>query len=313
MKQSNFYLKVKKEHSFEDFDLDQLKNHEIADVFSAYISNMEEVISVVRSSFKLTLHGQILESANRLHDRNLMLAYADGLEHGYSEDKHRINNEASLKTKSAIENEELGDDLIEKTISILEQFANDPVISGSNLATLRQSVVIVWSATESLIRDAIKVTLNSDLEKAISFFESPDTSPYWNKKQISFEHLKSHDFHLYDKLGDIALDINPCSNLSAMLVAYSNIFGRDVNSTQKLRSSGFYQLYKLRNVIAHRNGIVDEKYKSETSCKEDIGERVRVLPDDFSECFLQSKSFAESLLLELSNKNGLGTRTSPQP
>jgi hypothetical protein len=300
---SNFYLKVKKEHSFEDFDLGQVKDQGFADVFSAYISNMEEVLSVVRSSFKLTLHGQILESANRLHDRNLMLAYADGLEHGYSDDKVRINKEASSKTKSAIKNEELGDDLVEKTISILEQFANDPVISGSNLATLRQSIVIVWSATESLIRDIINISLNSDVEKAILFFESSDTSPYWNKKQISFEHLKKYRFDLSKKLGDIALEINPCSNLNAMVIAYSNVFGRDQKSTQTLRNSGMYRLYKLRNVIAHRNGIVDEKYKSETSCSEEIGDRVHILPDDFSGHFLQSKAFAEDLLQEVSNKH----------
>ncbi|SBT17934.1 hypothetical protein MGA5115_02051 [Marinomonas gallaica] len=299
---SNFYLKVKKEHSFANFDLGQMTDQDIADVFSAYISNMEEVLSVVRSSFKLTLHGQILESANRLHDRNLMLAYADGLEHGYSDDKDRINEEASSKTKSAIENEELGDDLIEKTISILEQFANDPVISGSNFATLRQSIVIVWSATESLIRDIIRFTLNSDIEKAISFFECSETSPYWNKKQISFEHMKKHRFDMSNKLGDVALDINPCSNLNAMKVAYSSIFGRNEKSTQALSSAGMYQLYKLRNVIAHRNGIVDEKFKSETSCNEEIGDRVHVFPNDFSECFLQSKTFAEILLQEISNK-----------
>lgn len=299
---SNFYLKVEKKHSFKDFDLSHIKDQRITDIFDAYISNMEEVLSVVRSSFKLTLHGQILERANRLHDRNLMLAYADGLEHGYSEDKERINKEASLKTKSAIENEELGDDLIEKTISILEQFANDPVISGSNLSTLRQSVVIVWSATESLIRDIIKITLNSDLNKAISFFEDQSTSSYWNKKQLSFEHLKSFMFDVSEKMGDIALEINPCSNLNAMIIAYSNIFGSNTKSSQTLRSSGMYRLYKLRNLIAHRNGIVDKKYKKETSCGEDIGDRIQVLPDDFSEYFLQSKAFSEDLLREVSNK-----------
>jgi hypothetical protein len=306
MMKSNFYLKVKKEHSFENFDLGQVKDLDIADVFTAYISNMKEVLSVVRSSFKLTLHGQILESANRLHDRNLMLAYADGLEYGYSDDKDRINKEASTKTKSAIKNEELGDDLVEKTISILEQFANDPVISGSNLATLRQSVVIVWSATESLIRDIIKISLNSDLEKAISFFESADTSPYWNKKQISYEHIKKYRFDLSKNLGDIALEINSCSNLNSMVIAYSNVFGRDEKSTQALKSSGMYRLYKLRNVIAHRNGLVDEKYKSETSCEEEVGDRVHILPDDFSAHFLQSKIFAEDLLQELSHKHSHG-------
>jgi hypothetical protein len=299
---SNFYLKVEKKHSFKDFDLSHIKDQRFTDIFDAYISNMEEVLSVVRSSFKLTLHGQILERANRLHDRNLMLAYADGLEHGYSEDKERINKEASLKTKSAIENEELGDDLIEKTISILEQFANDPVISGSNLSTLRQSIVIVWSATESLIRDIIKITLNSDLNKAISFFEDQSTSSYWNKKQLSFEHLKSFMFDVSEKMGDIALEINPCSNLNAMIIAYSNIFGSNTKSSQTLRSSGMYRLYKLRNLIAHRNGIVDKKYKKETSCGEDIGDRIQVLPDDFSEYFLQSRAFSEDLLREVSNK-----------
>ncbi|MBD3610900.1 MAG: hypothetical protein HUJ13_00440, partial [Hydrogenovibrio crunogenus] len=261
-------------------------------------------IYVVQSYFNLMVHAKLQEVSGKIFERNRMLAYADALRGEYTEDSERINKDAAERTKKEIENEGFEKySILETVIKTLNELEKDQVIEISNKSTLRQSIVIIWSAIESLIRDIIRVKLNTNKELAVAFLDSSETAPYWQKKQISFEHLKSHDFDLSGRLGDIALEMNSCSNLSAMKTAISFVFGNESLSFLSLKSGEFYKLYKLRNVIAHRNGIVDEKYKSEVACVEDIGQTVNVTPELFSFCFKSAKELAMRMLQEISNNS----------
>lgn len=141
----------------------------------------------------------------------------------------------------------------------LNELEKDEAVDILNRSTLSQSVVIIWSVTESLIRDVIKERLNSDRSLAIDFFKSNETNPYWQRKQLTIEHLEEFGFDLTEKLGDVALSINACNSLAPMKSAFEFVLGKNSESYSALKSPGFYKLYKLRNVIAHRNGMVGRK------------------------------------------------------
>ncbi|MEG3128456.1 hypothetical protein SC171_08610 [Pantoea cypripedii] len=297
---SNFFLQTNKSHNLDEINTNDFHDPEQKRLFDAFKNNMNEVVYVVQSYFNLMVHAKIQEASGKIFDRNRMLAYADSLRGFYSDDRERINKDASERTRVEIENGELEKySILELVINTLNALEKDLVIETSNKSTLRQSIVIVWSAIESLIRDIIRIILNSDTELASHFFESSEKNTYWQKKQISFEHLKKYNFDLTNRLGDIALDMNSCSNLSAMRTAISNIFGNNSLSYRSLKSLEFYKLYKLRNVISHRNGVVDEKYKSEVSCPEKVGEIVNVTPEVFNSCFLAAKDLALCLIKEM--------------
>lgn len=299
---SNFFLQTKKCHRFEEFDLTSLPNDSLISVFETYVANMNEVLCVVQSSFNLILHAQLQERANQVFQKNRMLAYANGLRGGYQEDRKRIEHEAQKLTKEELDSNGFEDsEILNRVVETLNYLEKDEAIATSNYSTLRQSIVILWSATESLVRDIIRTTLNQDKDFAIAFFESSTTSPYWNKKNISYEHLKAHDFDLSEKLGDVALEINACANSVAMGSAYAFLLGSDSESCKAIKSKEFFYLYRLRNIIAHKNGVVDKKFKDETQCAEPIGERIELNPGVFDHCFDISKSLAKSLLKELSN------------
>lgn len=300
---SNFFLQSSKVHRFEEYEADRLSNEDLRKSFIAYRENMVEVLKVVQSSFKLMVHAKLAEEANSIHMQNRMLSYADAIEGGYEEDKVKIEEDASKKTKKQIESEGFDDErIINYVEDKLSKLENDSTIRISSFATLRQSIVIIWSATESLLRDVFSATLNSDNDLAARFFESSETNRYWSSKQISYEHIKGFGFNLNSKMGDVALEINGCSNQQSLLVAYGFLFGRDSEIYKNIRSRNFFILYKLRNIIAHRNGIVDEKYKRETQCNDEIGDRVKVLPENSTECYSVSKNVAYSLLQELLKK-----------
>lgn len=302
--ESNFFLQTSKSERFEDFETGGIAHPELVRIFDAFEANMVEVTYVVQSYFNLMVHAKIQEASNKIYDRNKMLAYADSLRGGYSDDSKRISKDAAERTKIEIENGGFENfSILDTVIKTLNELERDKVIELSNKSTLRQSIVIIWSAIESLIRDTIKFKLNSEKELAILFFESSETAPYWHKKQITFEHIKSYGLDLSNRLGDVALEINSCSNLSSMKVAMSFVFGKNSSSFQNLKSNDFFKLYKLRNVIAHRNGMVDEKYKSEVECLEDVGQAVNVTPELFKFCFNTAKKLATVMLRDISNNS----------
>ena len=300
---SNFFLQTNKRHSLEEIDADHLSDDELSSIFHTYISNMNEAICVVQSSFDLMLHAELQRRAENIFRKNHMRAYANALRGDYEEDSDRINKEAQKATDEEISSGEAYKDSeiiksVKNSLSALEQ---DEAVASSNLSTLRQSIVIVWSATESLIRDVVRALLNNNKALAVGFFESPLTNPYWNKKQISYEQLKYYDFDISNRMGDVALDLNACNNTRAMIAAYAFLLGKHSCTHKIIKSERFYRLFKLRNVIAHKNGVVDHQYKSDTGSEEAIGERVRVKPETFTQCFETSREVAIALLGDLSN------------
>jgi hypothetical protein len=310
--QCNFFLQTTKSQRFEDFNTECISTPELRRLFEAFEVNMSEVIYVAQSYFNLVVYAKYQELSNKIFFQKHLLATAAAIRGEYKEDSERIQKDAAERTKKEIESDKFAEyPIIEMAIDALNELEKDEAIKISNKSTLRQGIVIIWSAIESLIRDLIRVKLNSNKELAIAFFESSETAPYWQKKQISFEHMKSYGFELSERLGDVALEMNSCSNLSAMKTAISFVFGKDSLSLQSLKSGDFYKLYKLRNVIAHRNGIVDEKYKSEVGCVEAVGEIVNVTPELFSSCFATAKEMAMSMLQEISN-NLIRPTTSPE-
>ena len=302
--QSNFFLQSsKKHHNLDNFELDLLEDKDIKALFETYTINMKEVLYVVQSSFNLILHATLKEHANMKYQQNKMSVIADVLRGKCSEGTQEMGEETQRRTDKQIEEEGFPDeDILNQVASTLNSLEHDQVIEISNYSVLRQSVVIIWSATESLIRDVIRTLLNHDIELANKFFESSDTKPYWNKKNITYDHLRNNNFNVQENMGDIALEINPCSYLNTMKSAFLCLFGHESKSYVAIKGRSFFLLYKLRNVIAHRNGIVDEKYKLETGFDGQVGERIKVMPDDFTENYLASKKLAISLLQELSNK-----------
>jgi Mg2+ and Co2+ transporter CorA len=151
-----------------------------------------------------------------------------------------------------------------------------------------------------MLRDILRHALNNDPNLAASFFDSPITAKYWSKKQITFDHIRSYGFDASRKMGDIAIEINPCSNIASIRSAFQLLLNQELNCHEEINSKEFYRLYKLRNIIAHRNGVVDKQYKDETGADAEIGERLIVSPNDFSKHYLTSKKLAYALLKDIS-------------
>tara|TARA_Y100000052_G_scaffold19477_1_gene19209 strand:+ start:527 stop:1420 length:894 start_codon:yes stop_codon:yes gene_type:complete len=294
---SNFYLQTPKAHFFDDFDLSCISSDAVREIFTVFKTNMEEAREVVAMSFVLMLHSEVDIITQQMHVRSLLDTQINALKGGYEDDDERKYNEAKDLTSSTFKQYE-GQKIVEAVAQKLNTLEENSSVKESNLASLRQSIVIIWSAVESLVRDLIRYKLNSDFKLADNFFQSNETAPYWKKNHITYELLLEYDFNISENLGDIAFQLNSCNGLNTILTVCRFVFGNDHLSVRLLKDDDFYSLYKLRNLIAHKNGYVDEKYAQEVSGDFKVGERIEILPKDFSKCFLTAKEFASSLITE---------------
>jgi hypothetical protein len=296
--ESNFFLQSSKEHSFEDLNIDEIKIEELRDTFSAFSSNMEEVLFAVQTPFNFAVHSELRIRANNLYNKNKLLARADALRNHYENNASKISEKATELTEDEIKRGALDHGLIDCVISSLSDLEKDDAIKKSNNSTLRQSIVIMWSSVESLLREFLRICLNSNHKYATNFFESEITAKYWNKRQLTFDHLKTCEFDISMKMGDIALEINPCSNIRSITAAFSWVFNPESGFLATINSRDFYYFYKLRNLIAHKNGIIDQQYIKETDGRHIPGQRLEVTPEDFSKYYLLSKKLASSLITD---------------
>lgn len=294
---SSFFLHSSNEYYFDDINLEKTINNKFRNLISAFTSNMTEVLFSVQTPFNLVTHSEL----QILHNKNILLAHADALRNNYDDDNDKIIEKAKTLTDATMADREKRRELIDSITNRLSILGKDEAIRKSNEATLRQSIVIMWSSVESILRDFLKLHLNSNYEIASNFFESELTAKYWSKKQISFDQLKYFKFDLSNQMGNVALDINPCSNLRAIKAAYSWILKNQSNCLEIINCRDFYLFYKLRNLIAHRNGVVDQQYIEETNYCGALGERLEITPDDFSDYYQLSKKLVTSLATEGNN------------
>jgi hypothetical protein len=65
---------------------------------------------------------------------------------------------------------------------------------------------------------------------------------------------------------------------------------------RQLCSTELWKLYKVRNVIAHRRGLIDLEYKANTGDPSCIGERIKVSPDQLVEFLVLAGQVGIALL-----------------
>ena len=122
---------------------------------------MVEVTYVVQSYFNLMVHAKIQEASNKIYDRNKMLAYADSMRGGFSDDSERIRKDAAERTKLEIENGGF------ENFSIHSHY--QAVVYGEIIISRKQQNI--WDAASNQFFTA-QLTISS---------QSQSSSPYWQR------------------------------------------------------------------------------------------------------------------------------------
>jgi hypothetical protein len=177
------------------------------------------------------------------------------------------------------------------------QFLEDCLDQNENLKSasreiLKQSIVLLWSTFEVLVRDGVIQVLNLN----------PDLFKSFNIKSIPEDTLEEYDYEVKSHLGDIYADQRDWSNLKTIRDSIQLIWPSNGGIQKKLKDDLLYKLNQKRHLIVHRKGIVDKQYNSLTSDNFIIGEEIPIDPDDIKNYLNLVKEIGLELLVGFQQK-----------
>ncbi len=162
----------------------------------------------------------------------------------------------------------------------------------------------MWTAFESVATDVwiLAVNRRADLfaVRVLDGFKE-NLPANMSGKAIPLGVLAKHRFDVKEHIGDIVSAHINFSSLKELQKAYKVAFDLDAPKMAPLESETLKRLSLLRNLIAHRNGIVDAKFKNATGCSAEIGEEV-VISDSEADKYYETAKEAGVYLLRIADE-----------
>jgi len=288
-----FFMRQPKNFGLDEIDESTFPDEDTRVAFAAFKSTLIEVTRVVQVFYNMAMAATL--------DTNFVSTYlrtkADSIGTSWEDNESAIHDEARRRSRDAIDSKDHRDALLEavskRLISLSESVPE--LVADTNDAALRQSSVMLWSASESLLREYFRLSVNSQPALAVKLFKYEETKRIWNPRDFSLELIEGVRFDLQKCMGDLLLEINPMISLKAIKAAFLVVANCDEVLTKTLKSTETYNLFALRNLVAHRNGIVDKKFLSESSLTGNVGERITLAPIHFEDMYMAAKAIGLAL------------------
>ena len=187
--------------------------------------------------------------------------------------------------------------LINDSLLFLERALKDGTLSDSANELVLQGIVLCWGAFEVLARDTFVTLLNLQPQLAETLLRDPVAKRRFELSKVSLETLATHEFDLSGKMGTILAQQQDLSDLHSIKAVYEALFPTDNNLRDTLTDIDLRVLSQRRNLVVHRRGIIDDLYIKAVDCEQEVGEKLRILPDELEKYIRCSASPASALLL----------------
>lgn len=143
---------------------------------------------------------------------------------------------------------------------------------------LRSMVTLMWGAFECLARDLWVALLNDSTtrvkHKALESLDTNGLVDGITSKQIQVGLLARYDFDISRKVGTLLVSKFKFSNVAGMKDAYDAAFGTTPPLHSVFDSTELVILEKYRHLILHKASKIDQKFKDEMACEQDVGEEL---------------------------------------
>lgn len=277
----------------------------IAEAFRANILGLLTTVSFpyrLAHSATVDRHYQRIVSAERI--RSLMLEQKPG-ESDTDLDARReavARKHAKEKMEEFVSSSEGANTIIHDSLSFLERSKGDAELSASANELILQGVVLCWGAFEVLVRDAFVALLNHEPHLVENLVNDPVAKRRFDLAKIPLETLSQHDFDLSGKMGDILGQQQDLSDIQSVKAVYGAIFPKDATLRDALSSEVLRVLSQRRNLIVHRRGLIDDAYFKAVAGNQEVGERLRILPDELEKSINCSMVAASAILAAVSSQ-----------
>jgi len=178
-------------------------------------------------------------------------------------------------------NEEIGMRQLSKVVEA-------PKTASQMTRVLHQAALLAWSAYETFSRDLFVEILNEHPELFDNLRKSGLKEKFPLQDIVTFDRLLAEGFDFTDKFGTLVADGRDFSSPSLLRQLFQKLLPR-VKSTdalsKALQSRALWLLGCRRHLIAHRGGIVDEKYIATTGDKpQNVGKLLKITGAEIEEC-----------------------------
>ena len=159
----------------------------------------------------------------------------------------------------------------------LESFLSDEI--GRNIASriTNQCAVFLWSAFEVLASDLFVQVLNTQPQLAGALLKDARTKNLYRAKDLG-DALEEYKYDLSHHMGEALVRQARLDDLGTIKAVYGVLLGGSDRAREALDQKDLWRLCKIRNMIVHRAGIVDEQFRKETGIDVAVGSRFRVTP-----------------------------------
>lgn len=155
---------------------------------------------------------------------------------------------------------------------LIEEPSRDPLVSGyiadGLRAVLGSMISGAWMSIETLFEDLWETALNNyPIELAIPVLESPNSSESGSaskEKSIAVSAFRKYGLDFSSCLGTILIDQRKVEfrTIAGAKKAYKTAFSGQVSALETTTDLTSFEA--VRNILAHKNGVIDEKFISLT-------------------------------------------------
>ena len=173
--------------------------------------------------------------------------------------------------------------LIEGTLNFLDTLQSYEAVIRAADELIRQGVVLCWSAFEVAARDCFVAYLNAKPAQTLTLLGDPVAKRRFELGKFSVETLATHNFNLSERMGSLLAQQQDLSDVFSVKSVYQALFPADVRLSESLDDSNLRLLSLRRNLIVHQCGVIDETYLTASKSGQQVGERLKLSPDNLEE------------------------------
>lgn len=247
-------------------------------IMDAFRGSMSSAVSTVALPYALTSAGVHRSHFQRIHIASRIRAQA------YDWDDAKAREVADADMSKWLSSDEGHSQLITDILDSLSNSFRNGIESAAH-ELLRQGLVLVWSAFEVLSRDIFETVMNQEPKKIQGLMANPITRRRFEAERLSMDVLLRYSFDLSTKLGTVLVSQNDFSDLPFIKSLYSVLYPGNVELTESLSHKELWLLYQRRNLIVHRNAVVDQLYLDNTGEAAAIGQRLVFTSKQFDVAF----------------------------
>lgn len=151
----------------------------------------------------------------------------------------------------------------------------------SYFSLVYSSIVWIWTLFEIAITDLWETTLNMAFEvlgkEALKRLAKSDISNTEDKikgKYIRLDYLAEFDYNIREHVGSILKHHFDFSSLYGIKGAYKFAFPKSTTIARSMDNVALKWLSEGRNLVVHKAGYIDDKYKNTIDTKQNVGEKL---------------------------------------